>query len=317
VLPAIAKASPPSWTDGYQIPLTTLLTGALRTDNTSWLGSTAPTVGTKTASNSIPITMASDQPPIQIAGTVVVSNVAVGAFTGLVTGFKALGGGTASTLNEVMATTYNEQSSNAQRSISSASANDAAAGTGARKVVIVYYKSDGYGPFTEIVTMNGVTPVNTVATDICFIEEMYVYTAGSLGTNAGVITLFVGTAGGGGTLGQLGFGNLVAATGDGNTLWAHHHIPPGKTASLATVILSNFGGTGSGITTMILKVKDIGVANAAWHLISDLIAVPTGQALVRQLGIPIKITGPARILGYTIPASNNTNSELSFDFSEI
>jgi len=248
---------------------------------------------------------------------VVTATVSATTFIGLITGFLTLGGGTSNTLNPVRATTYNEQSTSAGRSISSANVNDTSAGTGAQQVTIVYYKSDGYGPFTEVVTMNGTSAVNTTNTDICFIEKMFVSRTGSGGFNAGVITLFVGTAGGGGTLGTMGVGNLVAATGDNTTLWAHHYVPPGKTASLATVILSNFGGTGSGITTMILKAKKIGVTGAADVLISDLIAVPTGNALVRQLGIPIRVVGPARVLGYTIPASNNTSSELSFDFSEI
>ena len=236
---------------------------------------------------------------------------------GLATGLLILGGGTSGSLNAVRATTYTEPSTNAQRSFSSSSASDAAAGVGARQVTLIYYDSTGAGPFTEVVTLNGVAAVNTVSSTICFIEKITVTSVGTTGTNVGTITLFAATAGGGGAVGTIGVGNLVAATGDSRTLWAHHYVATGKTASLATVILSNFGGTGSGITTMLLKSKILGVANAAEVIVSDLIAVPTGNALVRQLGIPIRVTGPARILGYAIPASNNTTSELSFDFSEI
>ena len=247
---------------------------------------------------------------------VITSSVESGALRGLVTGFLLLGGGSAGLAYPVRATTYNEQSTNSQRSMSSANANDTSAGTGASEVKITYYDQDGYGPYIETITMNGTTPVNTTNTNICFIENMYVSLVGSNTTNVGVITLYAASGGGGGAIGTIGTGSLSTG-GDGRTLWAHHYIPPGKTASLATVILSNFGGTGSGITTMILKAQKIGIANAAYILISDLIAVPTGSALVRQLGIPILVTGPAKILGYTIPASNNTSSELSFDFSEI
>lgn len=38
-----------------------LATGAMSTDTTSWLGSTAPTVGAKTSANSVPVVLASDQ----------------------------------------------------------------------------------------------------------------------------------------------------------------------------------------------------------------------------------------------------------------
>jgi len=64
VLPAIANTSAPSYTDGYQVGLSTLLTGALRSDISSWFGSIAPTVGQKAAASSIPVIIASDQTPI-------------------------------------------------------------------------------------------------------------------------------------------------------------------------------------------------------------------------------------------------------------
>src|SRR5882672_113572 len=88
--------------------------------------------------------------------------------------------GTSSVSNLVMrATTYTEQSSNAQRSVVSSSANDTSAGTGARTVLVTYYPSDLSYVATEIVTMNGTTAVNMTATDVCFIEKLEVLTAGS------------------------------------------------------------------------------------------------------------------------------------------
>ena len=78
VLPAIANASAPSWTEGNQVGLSTLLNGATRIDNTSWLGSTAPSVGQKTMANSLPMTLASDQTPptnpADITGTITTLN---------------------------------------------------------------------------------------------------------------------------------------------------------------------------------------------------------------------------------------------------
>jgi len=267
-------------------------------------------VGQKTMAASVPVVLASDQTALTV------SIFSPDALIGLATGLITLGGGSAGTLNAVRATTYTEPSTNAQRSISSSSASDTGAGVGAQQVTITYYTSTGTGPFTEVVTMSGAAAVNTASTTLCFIEKMVVTRVGSTGTNVGTITLFASTGGGGGTVGTIGVGNLAATVGDGRTLWAHHYVATGKTASLATVILSNFGGTGSGITTMLLRAKDIGVTGAADITISDLIAVPTGGAIVRQLGIPIRVTGPSRILGYTLPSSNNSTSELSFDYSE-
>jgi hypothetical protein len=66
-LPAVATAAAPSYTEGNQVAASTLLNGALRTDNTSWLGSTAPTVGSKTSANSVPVVIASDQGTLTVA----------------------------------------------------------------------------------------------------------------------------------------------------------------------------------------------------------------------------------------------------------
>lgn len=51
----------PTYTTGNINPLSLMTTGALRIDNSSWLGSTAPTVGSKTSANSLPVVIASDQ----------------------------------------------------------------------------------------------------------------------------------------------------------------------------------------------------------------------------------------------------------------
>lgn len=95
---------------------------------------------------------------------------------------------TDSVRKSVLATTYNEPTSNAQRSISSSSADDSAAGIGARSVRITYYDQVMAGPFTEDVVLNGLSPVNTVASNLCFIERIEVLTVGSSGNNGGVLT---------------------------------------------------------------------------------------------------------------------------------
>lgn len=75
-----------------------------------------------------------------------------------------------------------------QMSIVSTSANDAAAGTGARTIVIEYL--DGNLDYSfELITLNGTTPVNTVATDIRWVQAMYLATAGTSGKTAVQINL--------------------------------------------------------------------------------------------------------------------------------
>lgn len=62
--------SNPSYTTGQTSPLSLTTGGNLRTDNTTWLGSTAPTIGAKTSANSIPVVLASDQAAISVSSSV-------------------------------------------------------------------------------------------------------------------------------------------------------------------------------------------------------------------------------------------------------
>lgn len=50
----------------------------ISTEITKWIGSTAPTVGQKTMTNSIPVVIASDQSPVPISGSITATNPSVG-----------------------------------------------------------------------------------------------------------------------------------------------------------------------------------------------------------------------------------------------
>src|SRR3990167_241857 len=64
--------------------------------------------------------------------------------------------------NQLGLTAYTEQASQAQRSVRSTDVNDTAAGTGARKIVIVYMATGRATLKEEIVTLSGTSWVNTV-----------------------------------------------------------------------------------------------------------------------------------------------------------
>lgn len=206
----------------------------------------------------------------------------------------------------VRQTTYTEPTANAQRSLSSANAADSAAGTGARQVKITYYDQTMAGPFTETVTLNGTTPVNTVNTNICFIEAMDVALVGSGGQNAGIITLFGSTGGGGGTIGTI-------AAGDNMTLWAHHYVPNGKTCFITGMT----GNNNSNINACIFSIRSRNSgSNQPELLISDTLRQgSTLSQTVRVFGTPLKIVGPARISMFvTSESSANIVNRCSFDF---
>ena len=116
--------------------------------------------------------------------------------------------------------TYSWPTSAAATTIVSDSADDAAAGTGARTVQIQGLDAN-YGLLTQTVTLNGATPVS-VPTALIRVFRMKVATAGSGETNAGNVDVKHSTT------------ILARVTaGFGQTLMALYTIPLGKVGRLA------------------------------------------------------------------------------------
>jgi hypothetical protein len=110
--------------------------------------------------------------------------------------------------------------------VSSANANDTAAGTGARTVQI-YGLDANYALVDEIVTLNGQTAVNTVNSYLR-VYRMIVLSAGSGGQNAGVLYAGVGTV----TSGVPATVYLTVTAGNNQTLMAFYTVPAGYKALL-------------------------------------------------------------------------------------
>jgi len=246
---------------------------------------------------------------------ITITNTPAGARTGVSYALKILGGGTAGTLQVMRATVYTEPTSAAQRSISSSSASDTSAGVGARTVKITYYNNTGVGPFTEIVTLNGTTAVNTVATDIRFIENIEVVTAGSTLSNVGTISLFGTTGGGGGTVGSIGVGTVISGVGDNRTLWAHHYIAVGYTAQMSVLVIGIQSGGSATNGQFFVRSSQPLVANSAEVIVGDsVLSIGTFE---RVFTFNPNIVGFARLTAYAVPGVNNATISCAFDWSEV
>lgn len=241
---------------------------------------------------------------VDSAGNLLVNSASAGGSNGFAYGQVT----TSATTNVVVrATTYTEQSSNAQRSVSSANVNDTSAGTGARTIKITYYDSTGAGPYTEVLSMNGTTAVPTVNTNICYIEKIEVLTAGSGGQNAGIISLFVNSSGGGGTIGTI-------AAGDNRTYWAHHYVPTGLTCNITGMTGNNNNSSNQSLFS--IRSKNLATANSVEVQISDTLlnggAVSQAE---RSFGAPLQIAGPASVSLWVSPLGTPTIiNRGSFDF---
>lgn len=217
----------------------------------------------------------------------------------------------ATTAVTVRKTAIIEQTTNAQRSIVSSSASDTAAGTGARTVEITYLTAAGAGPFTETLTLNGTTPVNTVATNICYVESIAVKTVGSNESNVGTLSLKATTGGGGATI-------MSMTAGDNRTLHTLRYVPAGSDIYITSVAGNNTSTTSGNGAIFWVTAKPLNVADAVTQIITDSVRVfgQEGQ-LTRQYKTPIKILGPARIDGWVRPEGGGSNTQrFSFEFYE-
>lgn len=202
----------------------------------------------------------------------------------------------------VRATAYSPQGTNAQRSVKSTSASDTSAGTGAQQVTINYLDTS-FVSHSETVTLNGTTAVNTVGTNIAFIESMVVAQVGTGGGNAGTINIFTTTAGGGSIWGSI-------ATGDNQTFWAHHYVPSGVTCYIlsvtcgATVVagqcnINHFGNPlSANIPELQIGVSIIHVAAGSWDHNYEVPLAVTGPDFILLTERPTAATASTAVAGF-------------------
>lgn len=216
------------------------------------------------------------------------------ATTGRVQGYV----GTAATSGvAVRATAYTAQGTNSQRSVKSTSVNDTSAGTGAQTVTINYLDTS-FVSHSEIVTLNGTTAVNTVGTNIAFIENMQVSQVGSGGGNAGTIQLFTAVAAGGSIWATI-------ATGDNQTFWAHHYVPAGVTCYIIAMT------TGSTLVAGQTNINHFGnplSANIPELQIGVTIVHGGSGTWDHTYQVPLAVPGPDIILLTEKPVTNGTNT---------
>jgi hypothetical protein len=131
--------------------------------------------------------------------------------------------------------------------ISSSSADDTSAGTGARTVYILGINGTG-GYVSETVTLNGQTAVNTVH-EYDAIETMSVVSVGSGGVNAGIIYAGTGTV----TAGVPAVPYSAIGVGDNLSLVGHWTCPTGYTGYLVSGSITS--GTSNANQYIIARLK--------------------------------------------------------------
>lgn len=131
--------------------------------------------------------------------------------------------------------------------ISSTSASDTSAGTGAQTVFISGLDGD-YNVMSETVILNGQTEVNTTKSYL-YVNEFYVLTVGTDGHNVGTVNAGTGTV----TAGVPAvLYDLIAPTYNQRTT-AHYCVPVGYTGYLIEGVITTGQPSGSSAVTGYLK----------------------------------------------------------------
>lgn len=182
----------------------------------------------------------------------------------------------------------------------SADAADAAAGTGVRTISVTGLDSN-YDEITETVTMNGVTPVAT-ANGYWIIHRLIALTAGSGGTNAGIIT---------GTSAAAGTPVLISMlAGMGQSQFGLYQVPRNKTLLILKMGASS---TTTGTVNVAIFAKPFG---GVFNLKRNYSVNSTGSSSVQhEFTPPLKFTEKT-IVKLTGTASSN-NSDVSADWDGL
>lgn len=195
------------------------------------------------------------------------------------------------------------QSVGEQMTVVSDSANDTAAGSGARTVKIHYLDASGaYGH--EVLTLNGTTGVNTVATNIRFIQMITVQTLGSFGgKNAGNITIHkLATP-------ATVYARIVA--GNNVSLSTARMIPSGVDFWLKSMSVSSTSSKPVSVR-LTATCDHAGVYTEGVFQFNEIVEVQD-SGLAIQFDVPRKIPALSIIKGIAVSALAGGSVSLSYD----
>ena len=190
--------------------------------------------------------------------------------------------------------------------ITSTQAADDDGSTGTQTIQVYGLKTWSSLETSEVITMNGVTNVPTGSYVI--IHRMKQLTAGSGGTNAGIITA---TADSDATV------TAQILAGQGQTQMAIYGIPTGVTAYMGQFYgsLNKSGGAATGNCDMSLRVNSEPDSQSSAFVVKHTLGLAlTGtSALLMKYAVPNKFTGPAIILLRGASSVNGLDVSAGFD----
>jgi hypothetical protein len=190
--------------------------------------------------------------------------------------------------------------------ITSSSANDTSAGTGARTIRVYGLQTWSSAETSEDVTMNGTSNVNT-ASSYVIIHRMKVLTCGSAGPNVGTITATAATDA---TV------TAVIGAGDGQTEMAIYGVPSGYSFYMTRwgCSIARAAAAATSATFQLRVNENPDVQTTAFLRRNDRSVQSTGANEVQvYFDPPAKFAGPCIIKVQAIASANDTDGKSGFD----
>lgn len=181
-------------------------------------------------------------------------------------------------------------SSGVQMSIVSTSANDSSGGSGVRQVEI-HYLDSSLNEQIELVSLNGLTPVTTSATNIRFINCMHIETIGTTPYAIGDIT----ASNGGTVYSQISAGDVRCTS-------SAKMVPAGKNLYIAGVS----GGAVSSTADAKVVIRMVASELDSKQYLDPLIFMPFGSAAQQNGTATFNFKVPPRFSPGTVVAATST-----------
>lgn len=191
--------------------------------------------------------------------------------------------------------------------ISESNADNGATATGVLTIQLCYIDADG-NEQTEDITMNGTTPVNTVATNIRFVQDLHALTVGSNGVAEGHIRIYA-------TTNDTLVYSMIALGGN-KSLVPHRMVPLGKLFIAQAwhmteaqnrrcafrIRSTDFKGI---LLPGVFNFKDVAYLNgvASGYITLDFVAPALSIIKVSGWAIAINAEGSCRWWGYLVDQS--------------
>lgn len=196
-----------------------------------------------------------------------------------------------------------DQTVGEQLTVVSTSAADAAAGTGIQTLDVHGLDAAG-NPQSEIVALNGVTPVNTTRTDWRFVQSIHAETVGSGGVAAGTINIYrTGDA--------ARIYNVILAGGN-MSLNAARMIPAGKTFYLKTLSICGASGKAMSIKLRATSTFEDALTTGNFFLFKSTCFL-LNSTCVKDFAVPLKF--PALSIIKATAWSAQAGGDVAFNWS--